>query len=140
MADRKSDADPKPDPAAQRSAGPPADETPGKLLEPAAPAGAESQIPAGLAPPGQGAQVVLTGDAQAAARGGVHDEIAANTAARDAAIAAGHVVAGTTAAAAADATVGTIPDEIDEAEAAAIAKARADAHAARVARAAKAKP
>lgn len=111
-------------------------EDPPKALEPAAPSGAEAQIPPGLAPPGQGAQVVLTGDAQAAARGGVHGEISANTMARDAAISAGHVAEGTTAAAAADAQDGGF-DEIDAAEADAIAKARADAHAARIARAAK---
>lgn len=40
------------------------------------------------APTPQGAQVVLTGDAQAAARGETHSEIAHNTAARDAAMSA----------------------------------------------------
>ena len=50
----------------------------------------------GNAPLGQGAQVVLTGDAVAAARGGLHDTIDHNVEARDAAILAGHVVPGTT--------------------------------------------
>jgi hypothetical protein len=106
-------------------------------MEPAAPAGAEAQLPPGLSPPGQGAQVILTGDAQAAARGGIHGDIGLNTQARDQAIAAGHVVEGTTAVAAADATTIAGTDEIDEAEAAAVAKAHADAQAARIARAAK---
>lgn len=110
-------------------------EEPAKALEPAALSGAEAQLSPGVSPLGQGAQVVLTGDAQAAARGGPHGDIAQNTAARDQAIVAGHVAEGTTAAAAADAT--HVYDEIDAAEADAIAKARADAHAARIARAAK---
>jgi hypothetical protein len=85
----------------------------GKAPVPAAASGAEPTIEAGFAPLGQGAQVVLTGDAQAAARGGTHDDIAANTAARDEAILAGHVAAGTTAAAAADATSGLPVTEED---------------------------
>jgi hypothetical protein len=49
-----------------------------------------------------GAQVVLSGDARNAARGGPHGTIEANTAARDAAIAAGHVTPDTVHAAATD--------------------------------------
>jgi hypothetical protein len=49
-----------------------------------------------------GAQVVLAGDARNAARGGAHGSIEANTAARDAAIAAGHVTPDTVHAAATD--------------------------------------
>lgn len=52
--------------------------------------------------PTQGAQVELTGDAQLAARGGSHRSIVENTAARDGAIAAGHVAPGTSAKAVAD--------------------------------------
>jgi hypothetical protein len=122
--------------ASQPVAAEPVADDPGKVMEAAAPSGAEAQIPPGMAPPGQGAQVILTGDAQAAARGGVHGEIAENTMARDQAILAGHVVEGTTAAAAADATDGGF-DEIDALEAEDIAAARAKAHAARIARAAK---
>jgi hypothetical protein len=108
---------------------------PGKAPEEAAVSGADPTVAEGMAPLGQGAQVVLTGDAAAAARGGTHSEILYNTTARDEAILAGHVAPGTTASAAADATTSAF-DEIDEAEAAAIAKARADARAARAARAA----
>jgi hypothetical protein len=136
----KSDDNPNPDRRAAASqpaaADPVVADDPGKVMEPAAPSGAATEVPPGMAPPGQGAQVVLTGDAQAAARGGVHGEIAENTMARDQAILAGHVVEGTTAAAAADATDGGF-DEIDALEAEDIAAARAKAHAARIARAAK---
>lgn len=125
-------SDPEPDPAPV--AAEPVPDAP--VLVPAAVSGAVAELPPGVSPPGQGAQVVLTGDAQAAARGGTHGEIDANTAARDAAIAAGHVVSGTTAEAAADAT-GAAADEIDEAEAAAVEKAHADARQARIDRAAK---
>lgn len=132
MADKKSDPDPKP------AAGPqPVDEAlPGKEPEPAAPAGAEPAPTPGLAPLGLGAQVVLTGDAQTAARGGTHGDILANTVARDAAIAEGHIEPAT-AAAAADATSGTASDEFDDAEAEAIAKVKADFAGRRAARAAK---
>lgn len=122
-------------PAAETQAEAPAD-LPGKEPEPAAPSGAEPEATPGLAPLGQGAQVVLTGDAQAAARGGSHGDIAANTAARDAAIAAGHIEPAT-AEAASDATAGVALDDIDETEAAAVEKAHADAREARIARAAK---
>ncbi len=77
-----------------------ADDLLGKGSEPAAPSGAEAHTEAGMSPPGQGDQVILTGDAQAAARGGLHGDIERNTAARDEAIQAGHVEEGTTAAAA----------------------------------------
>lgn len=85
-------------------AGPMDDDRPGHAPEAAAPSGAVPAATPGLSPPGQGAQVILTGDAQAAARGGLHGTIERNTAARDEAIADGHVVKGTTAAAADDAT------------------------------------
>jgi hypothetical protein len=98
---------------------------PGKPPQAAALAGAEPEPTPGLSPSGQGAQVVLTGDAQAAARGGPHGEIVANTKARDAAIVAGHVVPGTTAEAASDATSGAAVDDLDDEEAAAIAKLKA---------------
>lgn len=133
MADKKSD----PEPKAQAPA--PADVAapePGMTAEPAAPAGAEPTSTPGFAPPGQGAQVVLTGDAQDAARGGTHGDIVANTAARDEAIVAGHIEPAT-AAAAADATSVGVTDDIDAAEAEAMAKLRADFAAKRVARAAK---
>ncbi len=84
-----------------------ADDLPGKGTEPAAPSGAKPHTEDGMAPPGQGDQVVLTGDAQAAARGGLHGDIEANTAARDEAIQAGHVEEGTTAAAAEGAVTGS---------------------------------
>lgn len=77
---------------------------PGHAAEEAAPSGAAPAATPGLSPGGQGAQVILTGDAQRAARGGVHGTIEENTAARDAAITEGHVVTGTTAAAADEAT------------------------------------
>lgn len=89
-------------------------EGPGKAPEAAAVSGAEATLVEGQAPLGQGAQVVLTGDAVAAARGGTHGEIADNTMARDAAIAAGHVETGTTAEAAAAATTAkALPDAED---------------------------
>lgn len=134
MADRKSDPpiDPKPEPVV---AGQPGD-APGKVPEAAALSGAEPEPTPGIAPLGLGAQVVLTGDAQAAARGGSHGDILANTVARDAAIAAGHIEPAT-AEAAADATTGAIPDELDQGEAEAIAKVKADFAAKRAARAAK---
>jgi hypothetical protein len=142
MPEKKSDkADPATDqkvdqqPAAEPVAGA-AEPLPGKEPEPAAAAGAEPQATPGLAPPGQGAQVVLTGDAQDAARGGTHGDIVANTIARDAAIVAGHIEPAT-AAAAADAISGSAPDELDSAEAEAIAKVRADFAEKRAARAAK---
>jgi hypothetical protein len=135
MPDRKPDV--KSDPAADpKPADLQADPLPGKDPEPAAPAGAEPSPTPGLAPPGQGAQVVLTGDAQAAARGGTHGDILANTIARDAAIEGGHIEPAT-AAAAADATFGTSADELDQGEAEAIAKVRADFAQRRAARAAK---
>lgn len=73
---------------------------PGHAAEAAAPSGAVPAATPGLSPAGQGAQVILTGDAQAAARGGLHGTVVENTAARDAAIDAGHVAKGTTQAAA----------------------------------------
>jgi hypothetical protein len=87
----------------------------GKAAQPAAPSGAEGADTPGIAPLGQGAQVVLTGDAQAAARGGTHDDIQSNTVARDAAIAGGHVAEGATADAAADATAGHLAANDDPA-------------------------
>lgn len=141
MSDRTSKSDdspatgrgrtPPPEPAA---AAEPAPDAP--VPVPAAVAGAVADVAPGVSPPGQGAQVVLTGDAQAAARGGFGGDIHENTIARDAAIAAGHVVVGTTAEAAADATQIAPVDEIDEAEAAAIEKAHAEARDKRIARAA----
>lgn len=112
----------------------PVDDPPGKEAEPAALAGAEPEPTPGIAPLGQGAQVVLTGDAQAAARGGTHGDIVSNTVARDEAIVSGHIEPATADAAAA-ATSGTATDEIDEEEAAAEAKLKADFAAKRVARA-----
>lgn len=59
-----------------------------------------------------GAQVILTGDAKAAARGDLHGSIAENTAARDRAIAEGHVDPDTSPEAIADtlaASVGSTP-------------------------------
>jgi hypothetical protein len=70
---------------------------PGKVPEEAAASGAPPEETPGQAPLGQGAQVELTGDAQQAARGGTHDEIVANTIARDQAIVDGHVMKGATA-------------------------------------------
>jgi len=87
------------------------DDAPGKAPEPAAPSVDEPVVKDGMAPLGQGAQVVLTGAAQEAARGGTHGDVAANTTARDQAIADGHVIEGTTAAAASDATVAGVTDE-----------------------------
>ena len=141
MADKKSDTAPDPKPADPKAAGPvagqpDAEPLPGKDPEPAAPSGAEPDPTPGLAPPGIGAQVVLTGDAQAAARGGTHGDIVSNTVARDEAIAAGHIEPAT-ADAAADATTGAIPDELDDQEAEATAKLKADFAAKRAARAAK---
>lgn len=70
----------------------------------------DQKPPAPVAPPvaedagksAHGAQVVLSGDARHAARGGAHGSIEANTAARDAAIAAGHVTPDTVHAASTD--------------------------------------
>lgn len=106
------------------------------VAELAAPSGAEPTVAEGMPPFGQGAQVVLTGDAQAAARGATHGDIHANTAARDAAIVAGHIEP-TTATAAAAAVSGNVFDEIDEAEAEELAKIKADFAERRIARAAK---
>ncbi|MGD0108361.1 MAG: hypothetical protein ABSC06_30630 [Rhodopila sp.] len=131
MARENDDPEPVAEPVAE-----PVPDAPGKAPELAASSGAEPEPTPGLSPLGMGAQVVLTGDAQAAARGGTHGDIAANTAARDAAIAAGHIEPAT-ADAAAHATSGAIADELDEAEAEAIAKVRADFAAKRVERAAK---
>lgn len=83
----------------------------GKLPEDAALSGAEPNELEGKAPLGQGAQVVLTGDAQAAARGGTHGEIAANTVARDEAIKHGHIEHGATKDAASGAVVGGIHED-----------------------------
>ena len=109
-------------------------DAPGKMPEPAAPSGAEHVVEDGMAPIGQGAQVILTGAAQEAARGGTHSDVTSNTMARDQAIADGHVVEGTTAAAAADAMAGQATSEFDEAEAEAIAKVKADFAAKRAAK------
>jgi hypothetical protein len=92
----------------------PVSEEPGHAAEPSAVSGAVPASTPGLSPGGQGAQVVLTGDAQKAARGGMHGSIEANTIARDAAIVAGHVVSGTTAAAVEDATKGAPVDKDGE--------------------------
>jgi hypothetical protein len=111
-------------------------DAPGKEPEAAALAGVLPAPTPGLAPPGQGAQFTLTGDAQAAARGGLHGDMLLNVAARDAAILAGHVAPGATATAVAGAVQFATMDEIDEAEAEAIEKARAAARDARIRRAA----
>ena len=88
------------------------DDAPGKVPEAAAPSGAQPDVPEGQAPLGQGVQVILTGDAQQAARGGTHGEIVENTIARDVAIAEGHVEPGTTAEAAGAATAaGKLPED-----------------------------
>jgi len=105
-----------PEPAARPGSNPadPADLGTGHAAEPAAASGTEPEATPGLSPPGQGAQVILTGDAQDAARGGPHGDIVSNTVARDAAIAEGHVAPGTTAEAAANATTGqALPDDDD---------------------------
>jgi hypothetical protein len=111
-------------------------DAPGKEPEAAALAGVLPAPTPGLAPPGQGAQFTLTGDAQAAARGGLHGDMLLNVAARDAAILAGHVAPGATATAVAGAVQFATMDEIDEAEAEAIEKAHAAARDARIRRAA----
>lgn len=111
---RKSDQPDMPEPEVEASAAAVPEDVPGKVPEAAAPSGAEPHVPDGQAPLGQGVQVILTGDAQQAARGGTHGEIVDNTIARDVAIAEGHVEPGTTADAAADATTsGKLPDEGD---------------------------
>jgi hypothetical protein len=71
MADKKAD-DKKMAPTVDQDA-------PGKMPEPAAPSGAEPVVEEGMAPLGQGAQVILTGAAQEAARGGTHGDVTANT-------------------------------------------------------------
>jgi hypothetical protein len=106
MADKKAD-DKKMAPTVDQDA-------PGKMPEPAAPSGAEPVVEEGMAPLGQGAQVILTGAAQEAARGGTHGDVTANTEARDKAIADGHVADGTTAQAAADAMAGQHPMPADD--------------------------
>ena len=111
MPDKKSAPEPVPQAVPAK---PEPDETPGKTPEAAAASGAESDAtPPGQAPLGQGAQVILTGDARDAARGGPHDDITTNTLARDSAIAAGHVADGTTAKAAEEATSG-MPKEVED--------------------------
>jgi hypothetical protein len=85
----------------------------GKMPEPAAPSIDAPVVKDGMAPLGQGAQVVLTGAAKEAARGGTHGDVTANTMARDQAIADGHVVEGTTAQAASDAMEGQPPVAAD---------------------------
>jgi hypothetical protein len=63
-----------------------------------------------------GAQVILTGEAKAAARGDMHGTIENNAAARDAAIASGHVDPDTSPEAVADtlaASVGSTPSGLD---------------------------
>jgi hypothetical protein len=128
---------PDPAPVEANPAAVEANDSPGKAAEPAAPSGAEPEPTPGIAPLGMGAQVVLTGDAQAAARGGTHGDIVANTVARDAAIAGGHIEPAT-AEAAADATTGAIADELDDQEAEAMAKLKAEFAQKRIERASKA--
>lgn len=86
-----------------------------------APVGGEHRDPPVVA----GAQVVLTGDAKAAARGDLHGSIVENQAARDAAIADGHVAPDTaptavaeTLAASVGAAVETDPKQTADLEAA----------------------
>jgi hypothetical protein len=135
--DRSEDFTPTPEPTpVPVVAAEPGPDAPGKEPELAALAGVLPEPTPGLAPPGQGAQVTLTGDAQAAARGGLHSDMLRNIAARDAAILAGHVAPGATQAAVAEAVQFAVVDEIDEAETAAVEKAHADAREARIKRAA----
>jgi hypothetical protein len=134
--DRSEEFTPTPEPTPAPVVGDGAPNAPGKAPELAALAGVLPEPTPGLAPPGQGAQFTLTGDAQAAARGALHGDMLRNVAARDAAIIAGHVEPGATAAAVAGAVQFPVVDEIDEAEKAAIEKAHADAREARIKRAA----
>lgn len=87
------------------------------LNDPAPPPAVPMAAPrhAGTELPGQGGQVVLTTDAIVAARGGAGGDIAANTTARNVAIAQGHVEDGTTVEAAAGA-MGTTVEELQKLE------------------------
>jgi colicin import membrane protein len=118
---------------AQRAAAPPV--APQPSAAPAAPAGRASTDAAAASGPSHGAtppvnapnpptpppfvsgaQVILTGEAKAAARGDMHGSIEHNTAERDAAIASGHVDPDTSPEAVADtlaASVGSTPTTLD---------------------------
>lgn len=89
MADHKSHA-PKPAPAAQSG-----NTSPAPVAKPA-PAGGEDTVHVEGGSPSRGAQVILTGEAQTAARGGLSGDLTENTLAKRALEADGTVADGTT--------------------------------------------